>query len=167
MATVIHKYYIISLHRPEIEGSKQSKLFLTTITRQNTSVFSAPGIFPGLTATFELERLFGLFLLQNYFPTKLVVFLAYISFWINMNSVPARTSLGVTTICSCQGLRRPFQRCTIQQGYISGWRCAYCLFSFRSWSTPSSTRSGFAQKRKQGREKEGIQKDETVKVCHS
>ncbi|KAI0225147.1 Glycine receptor subunit alpha-3 [Lamellibrachia satsuma] len=63
-----------------------------------TSVVYKTGTFPGLTATFELERLFGFFLLQTYIPTILIVILAWVSFWVNMDAVPARISLGVTTV---------------------------------------------------------------------
>ncbi|KAI0233031.1 Glycine receptor subunit alpha-3 [Lamellibrachia satsuma] len=63
-----------------------------------TSVVYKTGTFPGLTATFELEHLFGFFLLQTYIPTILIVILAWVSFWVNLDAVPARISLGVTTV---------------------------------------------------------------------
>ena len=48
--------------------------------------------------TFNLERLYGFFVLQTYVPTILIVILAWVSFWVNMDAVPARISLGVTTV---------------------------------------------------------------------
>jgi len=49
-------------------------------------------------ATFDLERLYGFYILQIYVPTILIVILAWVSFWVNMDAVPARISLGVTTV---------------------------------------------------------------------
>jgi hypothetical protein len=49
-------------------------------------------------ASFQLERQFGFYLLQTYVPTILIVILSWVSFWINMEAVPARISLGVTTV---------------------------------------------------------------------
>ena len=62
------------------------------------SLYSIPGTFPHLTTTFDLERRYGVYLLQTYIPTILIVILAWVSFWVNMDSAPARVSLGVTTV---------------------------------------------------------------------
>ncbi|KAI0233032.1 Glycine receptor subunit alpha-3 [Lamellibrachia satsuma] len=56
------------------------------------------GTFSRLTARYDLERIFGFFLLQTYLPTILIVILAWVSFWINMDSAPARVGLGITTV---------------------------------------------------------------------
>ena len=48
--------------------------------------------------SFHLERQYGFFMLQTYVPTILIVILSWISFWINMDAIPARISLGVTTV---------------------------------------------------------------------
>ena len=56
------------------------------------------GTFPCLQASFDLERLYGFFILQTYVPSILIVILSWVSFWVNMDAVPARISLGVTTV---------------------------------------------------------------------
>ncbi|KAI0231531.1 Glycine receptor subunit alpha-4 [Lamellibrachia satsuma] len=63
-----------------------------------TLVIYPTGTYSRLTASFDLERLFGFFLLQTYLPTILIVILAWVSFWINMDSTPARVGLGITTV---------------------------------------------------------------------
>ncbi|KAK2177848.1 hypothetical protein NP493_576g02004 [Ridgeia piscesae] len=45
-----------------------------------------------------MERLYGFFILQTYVPSILIVILSWVSFWVNMDAVPARISLGVTTV---------------------------------------------------------------------
>ena len=56
------------------------------------------GEYPCLHMQFHLERQYGFFMLQTYVPTILIVILSWISFWINMDAIPARISLGVTTV---------------------------------------------------------------------
>ncbi|KAI0231533.1 Glycine receptor subunit alpha-4, partial [Lamellibrachia satsuma] len=63
-----------------------------------TLVIYPTGTFLRLTASFDLERLFVFFLLQTYLPTILIVLLAWISFWINMESTPARVGIGIMTV---------------------------------------------------------------------
>ena len=45
-----------------------------------------------------MERLYGYFILQTYVPSVLIVILSWVSFWVKMDAVPARISLGVTTV---------------------------------------------------------------------
>ncbi len=45
-----------------------------------------------------LRRVIGYYMIQIYVPSALVVILSWVSFWINIDAVPARISLGVLTI---------------------------------------------------------------------
>ncbi|XP_041360172.1 glycine receptor subunit alpha-2-like [Gigantopelta aegis] len=54
--------------------------------------------FACIKADFKLEREFGFFLIQVYTPSTLIVILSWISFWIDIEAVPARISLGVLTV---------------------------------------------------------------------
>ncbi|XP_072024152.1 glycine receptor subunit alpha-4-like isoform X2 [Amphiura filiformis] len=47
---------------------------------------------------FWLERELTFYVLQTYIPTSLLVFISWVSFWIEIGQAPARCSLGVTTI---------------------------------------------------------------------
>ena len=49
---------------------------------------------------FDLEREIGYFILYVYFPLNLVVACSWVAFWIVKTDVPARVSLGVTTVLS-------------------------------------------------------------------
>ncbi|TNM96412.1 hypothetical protein fugu_016073 [Takifugu bimaculatus] len=51
-----------------------------------------------LFITFILRRHIFFFMLQTYFPTMLMVVLSWVSFWIDRRAVPARVSLGITTV---------------------------------------------------------------------
>lgn len=47
-----------------------------------------------MTVHFHLQRKMGFFLIQTYIPCIMTVILAQVSFWINKESVPARTVFG-------------------------------------------------------------------------
>lgn len=49
-------------------------------------------------AEFFLSRSVGFHLVQSYLPTILIVVISWVSFWMDVNSVPGRTTLGVTTL---------------------------------------------------------------------
>ncbi|XP_025084951.1 glycine receptor subunit alpha-3-like [Pomacea canaliculata] len=51
-----------------------------------------------LEAKFYLERNITYYVVQMYIPSILIVMLSWISFWLNVNSVPGRISLGVLTV---------------------------------------------------------------------
>ncbi|KAI4806668.1 hypothetical protein KUCAC02_017483 [Chaenocephalus aceratus] len=51
-----------------------------------------------LFINFILRRHIFFFMLQTYFPTMLMVVLSWVSFWIDRRAVPARVSLGITTV---------------------------------------------------------------------
>lgn len=50
-----------------------------------------------MTVHFHLQRKMGFFLIQTYIPCIMTVILAQVSFWINKESVPARTVFGKTS----------------------------------------------------------------------
>lgn len=56
--------------------------------------FLSAGEYVVLTVYFDLSRRMGYFTIQTYIPCTLIVVLSWVSFWINKDAVPARTSLG-------------------------------------------------------------------------
>ncbi|XP_076323283.1 glycine receptor subunit alpha-2-like [Tachypleus tridentatus] len=56
------------------------------------------GAFSFLNVSFVLERQYGYHLIQTYLPTFLIVMISWVSFWLNVDAVPARVTLGVTTL---------------------------------------------------------------------
>ena len=76
-----------------------ARLFVGLFPQVHVPGWSVPaGNFTCLAARFFFEREYGYFLLQNYIPAMLIVVLSWVSFWINMDAVPARISLGVMTV---------------------------------------------------------------------
>ncbi|KAI1903151.1 hypothetical protein AGOR_G00024260 [Albula goreensis] len=60
--------------------------------------YSSTGWYNRLYINFLLRRHIFFFMLQTYFPTMLMVVLSWVSFWIDRRAVPARVSLGITTV---------------------------------------------------------------------
>lgn len=56
--------------------------------------FVVTGEYVIMTVHFHLQRKMGFFLIQTYIPCIMTVILAQVSFWINKESVPARTVFG-------------------------------------------------------------------------
>lgn len=57
-----------------------------------------------MTAHFHLKRKIGYFVIQTYLPCIMTVILSQVSFWLNRESVPARTVFGecITTHIAVQ-----------------------------------------------------------------
>ena len=51
-----------------------------------------------LQADFHLIRNINYYVIQMYIPSLLIVMLSWLSFWLNVNSVPGRVSLGVLSV---------------------------------------------------------------------
>ncbi|XP_008059563.1 gamma-aminobutyric acid receptor subunit rho-3 [Carlito syrichta] len=60
--------------------------------------YSSTGWYNRLFINFVLRRHIFFFVLQIYFPAMLMVMLSWVSFWIDRRAVPARVSLGITTV---------------------------------------------------------------------
>ena len=56
------------------------------------------GNFSTLIAEFQFRRNIGYYVVQMYIPTLLIVMLSWVSFWLNVNSVPGRVTLGVLSV---------------------------------------------------------------------
>nr|XP_033794035.1 gamma-aminobutyric acid receptor subunit rho-2-like isoform X3 [Geotrypetes seraphini] len=67
-------------------------------TTSRLAFYSSTGWYNRLYINFTLRRHVFFFLLQTYFPATLMVMLSWVSFWIDRRAVPARVSLGITTV---------------------------------------------------------------------
>lgn len=52
------------------------------------------GNYSSLTLYFELEREFGHYIMDYYVPSIMLVTVSWVSFWLDPNAVPGRTTLG-------------------------------------------------------------------------
>ncbi|GMS82072.1 hypothetical protein PENTCL1PPCAC_4247, partial [Pristionchus entomophagus] len=83
--------------KPGLAKSLPSFQLVWFNTSDCTSVTST-GVYGCLKATLELKRQFSYYLLQLYIPSTMLVIVSWVSFWLDRSAVPARVTLGVTTL---------------------------------------------------------------------
>ncbi|XP_042220572.1 glycine receptor subunit alpha-2-like [Homarus americanus] len=76
------------------------------------------GNYSCLRALITLERNIGFHLVQSYLPSILIVVISWMGFWMDTDSVPARTCLGVTTLLTVSNQASETQLKIPQVSYI-------------------------------------------------
>ncbi|XP_069097104.1 gamma-aminobutyric acid receptor subunit delta isoform X2 [Pleurodeles waltl] len=93
--------YRWSENQPQSHGLEKLQLAQFTITNYSFTSelmnFKA-GQFPRLSLHFHLRRNRWVYIIQSYVPSILLVAMSWVSFWITQSAVPARVSLGITTV---------------------------------------------------------------------
>ncbi|XP_064637011.1 glycine receptor subunit alpha-1-like [Lineus longissimus] len=91
------------------------------------------GTFMLLTAGIPMTRQIGYYIVGLYIPSVLTVILSWVSFWLDVNSVPARISLGILTILTTttqsSGLRSTLPRVSYVKA-IDVWLLTNLVFVF-------------------------------------
>nr|XP_040055338.1 gamma-aminobutyric acid receptor subunit gamma-1 isoform X4 [Gasterosteus aculeatus aculeatus] len=72
-----------------------------------------------MTIFFDLSRRMGYFTIQTYIPCSMIVVLSWVSFWINKDAVPARTSLGITTVLTMTTLSTISRKSLPKVSYVT------------------------------------------------
>uniref|UniRef100_A0A3P9H945 Gamma-aminobutyric acid (GABA) A receptor, alpha 6b n=1 Tax=Oryzias latipes TaxID=8090 RepID=A0A3P9H945_ORYLA len=90
---------------------------------------SNTGEYAIMTVHFHLQRKMGFFLIQTYIPCIMTVILAQVSFWINKESVPARTVFGITTVLTMTTLSISARHSLPKVSYATAmdWFIAVCF----------------------------------------
>ncbi|KAK3524620.1 hypothetical protein QTP70_030925, partial [Hemibagrus guttatus] len=81
-----------------------------------------------MTTHFHLKRKIGYFVIQTYLPCIMTVILSQVSFWLNRESVPARTVFGVTTVLTMTTLSISARNSLPKVAYATAmdWFIAVC-----------------------------------------
>ncbi|CAJ0593434.1 unnamed protein product, partial [Cylicocyclus nassatus] len=82
------------------DGLRQSlpSFLLSNVRTGNCTSVTNTGTYSCLRTIIELKREFSYYLLQLYIPSFMLVAVSWVSFWLDKDSVPARVTLGVTTL---------------------------------------------------------------------
>ncbi|VIO92725.1 Uncharacterized protein BM_BM5890 [Brugia malayi] len=84
----------------KVEPFELTSYRFTSLCINKTIATTSSGSYSRLWAQFLFEREFSFYMIQIYIPAILVVFISWVSFWINPESAPSRTVIGTFTILS-------------------------------------------------------------------
>ncbi|KAM9332907.1 LOW QUALITY PROTEIN: gamma-aminobutyric acid receptor subunit alpha-6 [Pholidichthys leucotaenia] len=120
-------------HRSSVEVPQESSSLLQydlighTVSSERLK--SNTGEYVIMTVHFHLQRKMGFFLIQTYIPCIMTVILAQVSFWINKESVPARTVFGITTVLTMTTLSISARHSLPKVSYATAmdWFIAVCF----------------------------------------
>ncbi|XP_077395011.1 gamma-aminobutyric acid receptor subunit alpha-2-like isoform X3 [Festucalex cinctus] len=110
------------------DGSRLNQYDLVGQTVGKETIQSSTGEYTVMTAHFHLKRKIGYFVIQTYLPCIMTVILSQVSFWLNRESVPARTVFGVTTVLTMTTLSISARNSLPKVAYATAmdWFIAVC-----------------------------------------
>ncbi|XP_038673565.1 gamma-aminobutyric acid receptor subunit alpha-5 [Scyliorhinus canicula] len=110
------------------DGSRLNQYDLLHQTVGTEIITSSTGEYVIMTAHFHLKRKIGYFVIQTYLPCIMTVILSQMSFWLNRESVPARTVFGVTTVLTMTTLSISARNSLPKVAYATAmdWFIAVC-----------------------------------------
>uniref|UniRef100_A0A7N4PUE4 Gamma-aminobutyric acid receptor subunit gamma-2 n=1 Tax=Sarcophilus harrisii TaxID=9305 RepID=A0A7N4PUE4_SARHA len=106
----------------EVGDTRSWRLYqFSFVGLRNTTevVKTTSGDYVVMSVYFELSRRMGYFTIQTYIPCTLIVVLSWVSFWINKDAVPARTSLGITTVLTMTTLSTIARKSLPKVSYVT------------------------------------------------
>ncbi|XP_041359695.1 glycine receptor subunit alpha-3-like [Gigantopelta aegis] len=100
-----------------------------------TKTYKETGSFSCVRADFVLKRDVGFYIIQIYVPSVLIVVLSWVSFWLDIEAIPARITLGVLTVLTMttqsSGARASLPRVSYVKA-IDVWMATCLFFVFAS-----------------------------------
>ncbi|XP_076468056.1 glycine receptor subunit alpha-4-like [Babylonia areolata] len=105
----------------------------TTASCQKTNETSDIPTFACIVARFTLQRDIGYYIIQVYVPSILIVALSWVSFWLDVEAIPARVSLGVLTVLTLNTHGSTIQSALPKVSYIKAidvWVVSSLIFVF-------------------------------------
>ncbi|XP_077407051.1 gamma-aminobutyric acid receptor subunit alpha-5-like isoform X1 [Vanacampus margaritifer] len=110
------------------DGSRLNQYLLIGLTAGTEDINTSRGQYTVMMAHFYLKRKIGYFVIQTYMPCFMTVILSQVSFWLNRESVPARTVFGVTTVLTMTTLSISARNSLPKVAYATAmdWFIAVC-----------------------------------------
>ncbi|XP_057716582.1 gamma-aminobutyric acid receptor subunit alpha-5-like [Corythoichthys intestinalis] len=110
------------------DGSRLNQYLLIGLTAGTEDIYTSSGQYTVMMAHFYLKRKIGYFVIQTYMPCFMTVILSQVSFWLNRESVPARTVFGVTTVLTMTTLSISARNSLPKVAYATAmdWFIAVC-----------------------------------------
>lgn len=131
------------------------------------------GNFTCLAIVFNLRRRLGYHLLHTYIPSALIVVMSWISFWIKPEAIPARVTLGVTSLLTLATQNTQSQQLLPPVSYVKAidvWMSSCSVFVFLSlmeFAIVNNYMGPIATKSMKGYSDENITDFDDIKVSSS
>jgi len=119
-----------------VELSREVKMPQFVVERVHSTVCeegAVVGNYSCLVAKFHLSRSIGFHMVQSYIPTILIVIVSWVSFFMDLDSVPGRVTLGVTTLLTVSTKSANLATDSPQVSYVKAidiWMGACTAFIF-------------------------------------
>ncbi|XP_077163532.1 gamma-aminobutyric acid receptor subunit alpha-3-like isoform X3 [Paroedura picta] len=109
-------------------GSRLNQYDLLGHVVSREDIETSTGVYVMMITYFHLKRKIGYFVIQTYLPCIMTVILSQVSFWLNRESVPARTVFGVTTVLTMTTLSISARNSLPKVAYATAmdWFMAVC-----------------------------------------
>ncbi|KAJ8276217.1 hypothetical protein COCON_G00079690 [Conger conger] len=119
---------LLSVEVPE-ESSSLLQYDLIGQTVSSEKLKSNTGEYSVQVIHFLLERKLGFYLIQTYIPMFMTVAMSQVVFWINKESIPARTMAGITTVLTMTTLSISARHSLPKVSYATAmdWFIAVCF----------------------------------------
>lgn len=112
---------------------RSSKCHSSNLEWKGKICFASEATFTCLSTNLHLQRNIGYYMAQVFVPSILIVILSWVSFWIHVDAIPARISLGVLTVLTIttqsSGIRSSLPRVSYVKA-IDVWNSVCLLFVF-------------------------------------
>lgn len=114
-------------------GLKMAQFELQQISLTKCSGAFQIGEYSCLRAELNLKRSIGHHLVQSYLPSTLIVVVSWVSFWLDVDAIPARITLGVTTLLTISSESSDHQANLAPVSYVKAldvWMGTCTMFVF-------------------------------------
>ncbi|XP_072846388.2 gamma-aminobutyric acid receptor subunit alpha-6 isoform X1 [Pogona vitticeps] len=121
-------YFMIQIYTPCIMTVILSQVSFW-INKESVPARTVFGEYSLQVLYFHLQRKIGYYLIQTYIPCIMTVILSQVAFWINKESVPARTVAGITTVLTMTTLSISARHSLPKVSYATAmdWFIAVCF----------------------------------------
>ncbi|CAK6450141.1 unnamed protein product [Pipistrellus nathusii] len=116
---ITYKWKDFKLDINENNSWKLLQFDFTGVSNKTETISMMDGDFMVFTLVFNVTRRFGFSTIQNYIPSFMTTIMSWISFWIKKESVPARTSIGLTSVLSITTLGSYTQKDFPRESYLT------------------------------------------------
>ncbi|XP_005870638.1 PREDICTED: gamma-aminobutyric acid receptor subunit gamma-2 isoform X1 [Myotis davidii] len=153
----------------EVGDTRSWRLYqFSFVGLRNTTdvVKTTSGDYVVMCVYFDLSRRMGYFTIQTYIPCTLIVVLSWVSFWINKDAVPARTSLGITTVLTMTTLSTIARKSLPKVSYVTAMDLfvSVCFIFVFSALVEYGTLHYFVSNRKPSKDKDKKKKNPLLRM---